>query len=309
MKKRVLAFIMAMLMMCSACAQTEAEIHQISDAFHIYYLNNEYNEILPYEYELKAEDAEAMVEECIEQLSNSPKDKTYTAPIVSTIELKEYSLANGQLTMNFSENYLALNFVKEVLIRAAIVKTLVQIPGVDYITFYVEGAPLRDAKDNVVGVMSKDSFVNNLGEQINSMDNYDIVLYYASEDGTELVAEKRNIYAATNISMEKLVLTYLMNQPQKEGLQPVIPEGTKLISVATLDGVCFVNFDEKFLDYNYQLTEEVAFYAIINTLCEVTGVNKVQISINGETGIKYRDQFTLDKLYERNLDCIQKESN
>ena len=307
MKKRIIALLMATIMLCTACSDERSSLQSVSDEFQIYYLNNDYNEIIPYEYELQSKTTQEMVDECVAKLTESVDEATYVAPIVSTIELKEYTVSGGQLSMNFGENYLALNYIKEVLIRAAIVKTLVQIPGVDYVSFYVEGAPLRDAKDNVVGVMSKDSFVNNVGEQINTIENYDITLYYASEDGNSLVAEERNVYAATNISMEKLVLTYLMGTPKDSSPQCVFASDTKLISVATLDGVCFVNFDEKLLEYNYQVSEEVAFYSIVNTLCEIAGVNKVQISVNGGTDKKFRDKYELDKLYERNLDCVQKE--
>lgn len=307
MKRRILTLLFMMAMLCTACAKESGDTQRLSDAFHIYYLSPEMNEMIPYEYELNAKNLDEMVEECIDRLKFSPDKNDYAPPIAMNISLKEYSVTNGKISMDFGESYLTLSTVEEVLTRAAIVKTLVQIPGIEYVTFSVEGAPLRDAKDNVVGVMSKDSFVNNVGEQINSIENYEITLYYATGDGSQLKAVTKNVYAAANVSMEKLVLSHLMQNPETGGLQCVIPEGTKLISVATLDGVCLVSFDETFLRYNYQVSEEVAFYSIINTLCEIDGVNKVQISINGNTGYEFRDKYSLDKLYERNLDCVRKE--
>lgn len=313
MKKRLLmlsfaiVILLAWMMIGTACSKETGEVTGESDGFKIFYLSPERNEIIAKEYELQSKTPEQMVDECIAQLKKTPDKSNYTAPIATNISIKDYAVTNGKMDINFGEGYLTLSTVEEVLVRAAIVKTLVQIPGIEYITFNVEGAPLRDAKNNVVGVMSKDSFVNNLGAQINTIENYEITLYYATTDGSALKAVTRSVYASTGMSMEKLVLTYLMQEPEEEDLQCVIPEGTKIISVATLDGVCLVSFDDTFLRYNYKVSEEVAFYSIINTLCEINGVNKVQISVNGNTTYSFRDKYAMDKLYERNLDCVLKE--
>lgn len=307
MKKKIWILFMVVSLLLTACAKEGSDDINQEEGFQIYYLNPERTELVAYEYEPEAEDMEGMVEECLQMLANSPRKSQYVGPLLSTIQLQEYTLGSPQISLDFDESYSTLNSVREVLIRAAIVKTLVQIPGVEYVSFYVEGAPLKDAKNNVVGVMTKDSFVNNVGEQINTTEHYEITLYYASEDGKALVADTRSVYASTSVSMEKLVLTYLMQGPGGSKLQGTIPAGTELVSVSTLDGVCFVNFDETFLDYNYKITEEVAWYSVVNSLCEINGINKVQISVNGETNMKFRDKYALDALYERNLDCVMKE--
>ena len=75
-----------------------------------------------------------------------------------------------------------------------------------------------------------------------------------------------------------------------------------------MDGVCFVNFDSGFLAQDYMLSEEVIIYAIVNSLCELPNINKVQISVNGDTDFVYRDEMTLQELYERNLDLVVDEN-
>ena len=45
-------------------------------------------------------------------------------------------------------------------------------------------------------------------------------------------------------------------------------------------------------------------YSIANSLVELTSVNKVQISIDGQTDVVFRETFNLTNLYERNLDLI-----
>ena len=90
---------------------------------------------------------------------------------------------------------------------------------------------------------------------------------------------------------------------RKDG--PVINPATKIVSVAVRDGICYVNLDDSFLNQIYNVTPEVTIYAITNSLIELTGVNKVQISVNGETSVNYRENINLSTVFERNLDMVK----
>ena len=45
-------------------------------------------------------------------------------------------------------------------------------------------------------------------------------------------------------------------------------------------------------------------YSIVNSLAELPNVNKVQLSVNGDTSITHRESFSLGTVYERNLDYV-----
>ena len=73
-----------------------------------------------------------------------------------------------------------------------------------------------------------------------------------------------------------------------------VPSGTKLISVSVVDGVCYVNLSDSFKNNkNPEVTEEVLLYSIVNSLTELQGVSKVQISINGSTDGNIRYSYDL----------------
>ena len=120
-----------------------------------------------------------------------------------------------------------------------------------------------------------------------------------------MVQEVREVHYSSNISMEKLVMEYLLEGPESDNAQSAIPEKTKLVSVSVLDGVCYVNLDESFMNQNYSIEEPVVIYSIVNSLSEISTISKVQISVNGDTSGVYRDSFPLDELYERNLDYVK----
>ena len=54
----------------------------------------------------------------------------------------------------------------------------------------------------------------------------------------------------------------------------------------------------------YNVGADVTIYSITNSLVELSNVNKVQISINGETNISYREKVNLSSIFERNLDLL-----
>lgn len=102
--------------------------------------------------------------------------------------------------------------------------------------------------------------------------------------------------------MEKLVVEQLLKGPKDKAHRAAIPKETKLVSISVLDGVCFVNLDEGFMEQNYEVAEPIVIYSLVNSLVELPNVNKVQIAVNGDSDITYRDSYDLGIMYERNLD-------
>ena len=197
-----------------------------------------------------------------------------------------------------------MDHVSEVLCRAAIVRTLTQVKGVECISFYVEDSPLMDESGSLIGLMTAESFIENPGEQINTIQTASITLYFSNKKGTGLVPEVQEVHYSSNISMEKLVMEQLLKGPKGDGARSAIPDGTKLVNVSVLDGVGFVNLNEGFLNQNYEIAEPVVIYSIVNSLAELPNVTKVQISVNGDNTIKYREKMDLSTMYERNLDYM-----
>lgn len=290
-------------LLCVACggdAQPES-----GKVYKIYYVDNDETKTLTREYVSETQDSYNLLEELLGQLGTIPSKFEYKAPLASGFELIGYSIDNGQINMNFDEHYKEMDRVREVLIRAAIVRTVTQIPEISYVSFTVQGEPLKDSNGNAIGTMSADSFIDNAGNEINAYEKVNLHLYFANEDGSGLVEEnRRNVVYSSNISLEKLVVEKLIEGPMAEGAYPTINPETKTVSVTIKDGICYVNLNEDFLNQPYNVGAEVTIYSITNSLVELSNVNKVQISINGETNISYREKVNLSSVFERNLDLL-----
>ena len=83
------------------------------------------------------------------------------------------------------------------------------------------------------------------------------------------------------------------------GLYRTVSPDTKILSVMTKDGICYVNLDSNFLTVVNNVTMDVAIYSIVNSLTELQGVDRVQILVNGEI-----PDFFENSIYEKNLDLV-----
>ena len=303
-KNRILAVLLLAVLVISMMGCGSKSVVS-GTVYKIYYVNKEETKIFSAEYGTETQDTEALLGELLEQLGTTGERMEYIAPLAGDFALLDHTLDNGQLTLNFDEQYRKMDVIREVLVRAAIVRTLTQIPGVDYVAFTIQGEMLTNEAGVAVGTMAADTFIDNAGNEINAYEKVNLRLYFANETGDGLVEEnRRNVVYSSNISLEKLVVEQLLKGPMAQGAYPTINPMTKILSVNIKDGVCYVNFNEEFLNQPYNVSTDVTIYSITNSLVELPNVNKVQISISGETDILYRENVSLNNVFERNLDLI-----
>ncbi|WP_408070640.1 GerMN domain-containing protein [Butyrivibrio sp. JL13D10] len=273
----------------------------------VYYLNSKETGIVFHDYEVKAEltDTEAVIKELLDQMKTMPEKLEYEAPIYGPVNLLSYSLKAGVLTLDFENSYLGTEKTTEILDRAAMVRTLTQIPNVEYVTFTVEGTPLLDEDGNIIGNMSADDFVYNAGNEINAYEKAELILYFASEDGQELIPVYRSVVYNSNILMQRLVIEQLLAGPNTDLACASLNSQAKINSVSVRDGVCYVDFDSNILTRVGNVDPKISLYSLVNTICETADVNKVQISVNGSSEGYFMEKIALGTVFERNLDIVR----
>ncbi len=309
-KKLFLAILVVMSACIAGCGENVQDNNKAGRTYSVYYVNNEETKIFSKSYQTAAEDKQELLDELIGQLAVISEKMEYKAPLSGDISMLGYTWEGGQLAINFDEHYKEMDSIKEILVRAAIVRTLSQVEDVSYISFTVNNEPLMDNGGTAVGSMSADMFIDNEGNEINTYEKVNLHLYFANETGDRLVEEnQRNVVYNSNISIEKLVVERLIEGPLSEGSYPTINPETRIVSVTVKDRICYVNLNEVFLNQPYNVTSDVTIYSITNSLVELPSVSKVQISINGDTSVSYKESVSLTTLFERNLDLITNASS
>lgn len=302
---RILFWILLCIVTASVTGCGKQDTEEAGKLYSIYYVNKEETKIFQSEYRTETEDRQALLDELLVQLSTASEKMEYIAPISGKFEVLGYTLDGEQLTINFDEHYKEMDSIREILVRAAIVRTLTQVENVKYVAFTIQNEPLADRGGVVIGTMSADMFIDNAGKEINTYEKVNLLLYFANENGDRLVEEnQRNVVYNSNISIEKLVVERIIAGPTTEVAYPTINPATKIISVNVKDGICYVNLNSDFLSQPYNVTADVTIYSLTNSLVELPNVNKVQISIDGETAISYKESVSLTTIFERNLDIM-----
>ena len=250
----------------------------------IYYVNADKAGIAAVDYDFTSSDTDGRIEEALAQLAEDVDDIDVINTIPSGVEVKKWDLNEGSLNLYLVGDYSALDTYTEILVRAAIVKTLAQIDGVDSISIFINDSPLADSNGESVGSMTAETFIDDFGQETDSLLSTDLTLYFASANGMYTVSETRKVYYSRNVAIEKLVMDQLLKGPETDGLLAAIPSGTKVNSISiSEDGVCVVNLDVAIEIAVTGVTENVTVYSIVNSLTELDSVKQVQILVNGET--------------------------
>lgn len=296
-------FLLICLAMLSGCGRKEVDASKI---YQVYYVSNTETRVETREYIMRSDTPEEQLSELLSALAAMPDKLEYKAPLAMGFSVLSYNLDDGKLMLDLDTHYKELKPTTEVLVRAAIVSTLTQLREVNLVGITVNGSPLYDNLNLLVGMMKADQFINNEGSEINTIEVARLRLYFANESGDKLIAVNRDKPYNSNISLEKLVVEQIISGPDQkaEGIYPVVNPATQVLSVVSKDGVCYVNLDDTFLNQLYNVSADVTIYAIVNSLIELSNINKVQISINGDTTGIYREKYSFSTVFERNLDIV-----
>ena len=142
MRKKIVFLLAFLCMLLLAGCSNGKE----TSKYNIEYLNKDKTGIAEMPYDASATTTDALIEEFFAALSSDPDNVEYRKPIPNDVEITKYSLDGALLTIYFDVDYLNMKEVEEVLCRAAVVRTMTQISGIDCVSFYVDEKPLTDVK-------------------------------------------------------------------------------------------------------------------------------------------------------------------
>ncbi len=252
----------------------------------VYYLvsaNNSLKEV--HQHIEQEEEAANMAFHLLEQMKEDPKKDGMVSAVPKDVEFLSVHLEDKKAVVDVSSSYLALENAQEVICRSAIVWTLTSIEMVDNVELTVEGRPLRSQQGDEIGVMNREN-VRIDGDVPAETTEYAILkLYFTNIDGTDFQIEDRVVEVNANQAREKTILEQLIAGPLEKGYYPTVPADTKIRDVTTTkDGICYVNLSQDFLTKTTtaNINDVVTVYSIVNSLCELEEVDKVQFLMEGE---------------------------
>ena len=110
-------------------------------------------------------------------------------------------------------------------------------------------------------------------------------IYYKNAEGDALMSEEHKADIPRSSDKAQIVeylIGELSKSPKTEGLINVLPDGTQLLSVKMQGRTAVVDLSKEYYQ-NRDVDELLARMAIVNTLCDISGISSVEILIEGDT--------------------------
>ena len=298
--------VLAVLILLAGCSRSESE-EKTADYF-MYYLSLDGNQVVENACEPEASQGEELIQEFAEKFNETPEKEDYQRLMAKDVEIEGWTMEDSTLTLKIRGPYESMSRPREVLVRAGLVRGFTQIPEVERVQITTEDGELKDSSGNVIGPMTRESFVENAGKEINNYQYTTLTLYFVNETGDKLVSETRSVYYSTSMPLERVVVEQLVKGPSEEGHYAVLSPDTNILSVTTSDNIAYVNFDETFVNGTISVAQEIPIYALVNSITTNCPVQRVQFSINGESDVTFRESMKLNQFYEKDLSYLEENS-
>lgn len=300
-----LLLVLATAVFLAGCHKDKATVTPGEGEIVIYYSNASCSRLISKIYTPQHEQTVELARELYAKMQEGGYEDTIPA-VAADITISDISLSGNTMSIALQGPWDTMRAPNRMLFLAAVTRTLTQLKDVDGILFTMNGEALTDESGNMMGVLRSASFVDNAVDNPEDYREAVIALYFANEAMDGLVKVERTVVYRSSSSMERIVVEQLLRGPEDSGAKASLPNTASLLSINVRDGVCYVNFDSKFITEVLGSYDYVPVYSVVNSLTEFPNVDKVQISINGssETGFQ-RDILSFAIPFTRNMKYVE----
>lgn len=279
-KQKMLLLLCAALLAAGGCAAPE-QAEGGGQSYLIYYsaLNDPEGESAVAAEERALPQGQEPIPGLMTLLMQRPQGTDLATPFPSGLKLLDWTLEEGQLHLDLSEQYYSLSGVDLTLADACLTLTFSQLEEVESVYVTVEGheLPYRTIQQLTAG----DILLAGGAEEPMALG---VELWYLRQNGQALGMERRQIVKTVDQTVVQAVLAAWAEGPEEDGLTSCLPEGSQILSVELRNGVCTVDLSPEFIEGLPQdeKTAALMVYAMVNTLCGVDGVEAVQLYVEGQ---------------------------
>ena len=249
----------------------------------LYFFDKSGYAISPQYTEITAETDNQLCEEIANALIKGPEGKEFLPIMSKDVRFNYVTLSDGTVTVDFSNEYPENNL----MCTYAVIKTFSQLTGITHVMVTEGGNQIMGADGEPLGFVA--------GGDINTESNEDtatgVRLYFANSEKTELVMEYRKINIVDTQPVEQYIVTELIKGPKIKGNERLLAQDTKVLSVETIDKICYVNFKDGFLEKNRATPGggRLLVESVVESLTGLNNVNGVQFLIEGKKTEKLGD--------------------
>ena len=263
----------------------------------LYYLNPEQDGLVSKEKDiLLSDDPETNALQVLDELSQVDGNANfkYSSVFNKQVQHQKVSIDEEEVaSISFGSGYKLMEPNREILMRAAIVKSIVQLDGISSVTFFVNDDPLANEDGTLVGRMDEETFV--LDDDKNHVYDYTetVSLFCSNLKGDGLVEVTVDLEARGNQSMEEAALEAL-KENWGDNVKSPIPKELTFNRIHVIQNICYVDLNDEIRQHINGVDEEIKVYSMVNTLTSLTRITRVQFTVNGETVSNMNDVAGFD---------------
>lgn len=301
-KEKMLLFVLFLICILAGCGRKPGD----TAGYQIYFSNSDASKLVSHTHVSQKTEPEALLEEMFDEMRLPYAAEEEKSLFPENVAIDKFDLMDGQLTITFNDEYRNMDNVSEILLRAGIVMMTTQVNEVRTVVFHIGDAVLRDSSGEPVGAMTSSMFINNpVG--INSYQYASLTLYFSNKAGDKIVREMRNVHYSSNTTLEKVLMEQLQKGPMNERLKPVLSANVRVLNISIDKKTCTINLSKEFLEQKTgtAISPEVEIFSIVNSLCDMLNVDRVQFQIEGNSDVLFRDELSFNGPFHRNSELIE----
>ena len=305
--RKILIFIFASMFLLSGCDIEKNEVVTISDGNYceIYYFDTS-SQSLKFESVLfeKSSQEELIYNAYSRMINESAKSENIQSAVGAAVEINYVIIDSGTLEIDFTNAYKDMNLSQQLMFRAAVVYTFTSLDYVEYVYITVGGSPIKMSNGQTIGKLGRADFVID-GNISAGPTNYEILmLYFAKSDISGLLTEIREVEVNPNQLVERYIIEQIIAGSKSDKVKNVVPVDVKIREISISDRICYMDLSTEFISKQQGTANEAlaSVYCIVNSLCEMENIDKVQFLIEGEKVDNYKDVIDLSKPIEPEYD-------
>ena len=228
---------------------------------------------------------EAMsTEDCVralmELLLAGPDEAALHSPIPEGPALRSLKVSGRRAEIDLSAQYARLSGIDLSLADYCITLTLSQLPNVNAVSITANGSELPYRKTQVL--LSADTL---LSSRESGLRPITVQLYFLDSETGELRAEQQTLALYEGQTRVNALLEALAQGPEDDSLLSLLPEDFSVVSSRIENGVCYLSIPANVSLPEDEGTRALLFGSLEKSILSLSGVDEVQILIEGESGV------------------------
>ena len=223
-------------------------------------------------------DTQELAQKLLEALLQGTADTQYLSPFPNGTQLQELSISGKRAYVDFSANYGRLSGIELSLADYCVALTLTQLDGVNAVTITANGHEIPYRRTQLL--TAADPL---LGSREDTLRPITVQLYFLDTQTLDLRAQQQTLALYEGQPRVDALLEAFFAGPENDDtLASLLGADFFVLSSRIEDNTCYLNLPGDVLLPEDAQTQRLAMTSLVRSLCSLTGVEQVQILVDGE---------------------------